>query len=90
MEDFYSNPILSKEAMTSFITLVPNVDNPHHLVNYRPICLVSTFQKILSKVLTNRLKKVIGSLITAEQTTFLAGRSMYDGVVVVNEILDLA
>lgn len=35
------------------------------------------------------MKKIIGSPILAEQTTFVSGRSISDGVVVVNEILDL-
>lgn len=44
----------------------------------------------MSKVLPSHLKKVIGRLISVEQSTFILGRSMSDGVVVVNEILDLS
>lgn len=84
VEDFYSKPSLTKAAtMSSFLTLVPKVVNPQQLVNFRLICLVSSFQKVQSKVLASRLKNVIGSLISVEQTAFVAGRCMSDGIVVV-------
>lgn len=84
MEDFYSKPSLTKAAsMTSFLTLVPKVVNLRQLINFIPICLVSSFQKVQSKVLASRLKNVIGSLISVEETAFVAGRCMSDGVIVV-------
>ncbi|KAI5387081.1 hypothetical protein KIW84_073293 [Lathyrus oleraceus] len=39
VSEFYSNPTLSKEAITSFISLVPKITNPQFLVNYKLICL---------------------------------------------------
>ncbi|XP_050896280.1 uncharacterized protein LOC127103024 [Lathyrus oleraceus] len=89
VSEFYSNPTLSKEAITSFISLVPKITNPQFLVNYKLICLVSCFQKTLSKILASRLKKTIWSIISVEQSSFVLGRSISDRVVVVNELLGL-
>lgn len=47
-------------------------------------------RKLLSKVLASCLKKVIGRLVSLEQSDFIPGRSIYDGVLVVNELLDFA
>lgn len=43
--------------------------------------------KVISKLLVARLKKIIGRLISKTQTTFIPGRQLLDGVVVVNEII---
>jgi hypothetical protein len=46
--------------------------------------------KILSKLLANRLKGVLGKLISKCQSAFLPHRQILDGVVVLNELIDLA
>jgi hypothetical protein len=46
--------------------------------------------KLLAKVLANRLGKVIDSLISKNQSTFIKGRFLADEVVVLNEIADYA
>jgi hypothetical protein len=46
--------------------------------------------KILSKILANRLKQVMCKLISKCQSAFLPQRQILDGVVVLNEIIDLA
>jgi hypothetical protein len=45
---------------------------------------------LLAKVLASRLALVIGPLISNSQTDFLKGRQLVEGVVVVNEVIDLA
>ncbi|XP_050918598.1 uncharacterized protein LOC127136037 [Lathyrus oleraceus] len=55
VKDFHSNARLFKA-----VTLIPKVLHPQHLSNYKPICLVSCFHKTLAKILTGRLKVVLG------------------------------
>jgi hypothetical protein len=69
---------------------VPKKDHPQDLFDYRPICLIGSLYKILSKLLANRLKRVLGKLISKRQSAFLPQRQILDGVVVLNEIIDLA
>lgn len=44
--------------------------------------------KIISKIITYRLKKIISKLISKCQAIFIPQRQMLDGVVVINEILE--
>ncbi|CAJ2631177.1 unnamed protein product [Trifolium pratense] len=90
VHDFHSNAILPKAITASFLALIPKKDNPQTLYDYRPICLVGSLYKIISKVLATRLKKVLGNLISKCQSAFLPNRQILDGVLVVNELIDLA
>lgn len=89
-KEFHRKGVLPKAFVASFITLIPKNDNPQGLGEYRPICLIGSIYKILAKVLANRIKKVLVSLISECQSAFLGGRIILDGIVVINELVDLA
>jgi len=44
--------------------------------------------KILPKVLSNKIKKVIEKVIDGSQSAFLSNRGLLDIVLVMNEVLD--
>src|SRR4051812_30505441 len=46
--------------------------------------------KVLSKLLANRLKKVIHKVISENQFAFLEGRQIGDNILIVNELVDEA
>jgi len=66
----------------SFICLIPKVDNPQQLCDFRPISLVGFLYKIVSKLLSLRMKKVISKVIDTRQSNLL------DSVLVANEALE--
>ncbi|RVW14110.1 LINE-1 reverse transcriptase-like [Vitis vinifera] len=56
--------------------------------DYRPISLLGGLYKLLAKVLANRLKKVIGKVISPDQNVFIKGRQILDGSLIANEVID--
>ncbi|KAJ0492289.1 putative RNA-directed DNA polymerase [Helianthus annuus] len=47
---------------------------------------LGVINKVVSKILANRLKMVLGSVISNSQSAFLGGRSILDGPLIINEV----
>ncbi|MCH83058.1 LINE-1 reverse transcriptase like, partial [Trifolium medium] len=88
--EFHKSSRLPLCFFSYFITLIPKVFNPHVISEFRPISLLGSLYKLLAKVLANRLGKVMDSIIAKNQSAFIKGRSLVDGVVVLNEVVDFA
>ncbi|KAK1274699.1 hypothetical protein QJS04_geneDACA000778 [Acorus gramineus] len=71
----------------TFLVLIPKKEGVVAIEDYRPISLVNGSYKILSKVLANRLKEVIGYLVDECQTAFIPGRLLQDGFMTVQECI---
>jgi len=68
ISEFHRNEKLTKGINSTFIALIRKVDNPQRLHDFRPIALVGCLYKILSKVLANRLRIIIGGVVSESQT----------------------
>ena len=87
MKEFHSRGRLSKTIGASFIALVPKKSRADCLKDFRPISLLGSTYKILVKVLTTRLQKILPSIISPSQSAFVKGRQILDGVLVANECI---
>nr|GEZ01726.1 RNA-directed DNA polymerase, eukaryota [Tanacetum cinerariifolium] len=59
---FFPHADIPKGCNSSFITLIPNIPDANLVKDFRPISLIGSIYKIIAKILTNRLIKVIGDI----------------------------
>ncbi|XP_071729111.1 uncharacterized protein [Rutidosis leptorrhynchoides] len=85
---FWKTGEISNGCNASFVTLVPKIRDPLGLNDFRPISLIGSYYKIVAKTLSNRLRKVVPSVVGVEQSAFLKGRYILAGVLISNETID--
>ncbi|KAL9688405.1 hypothetical protein QQ045_032826 [Rhodiola kirilowii] len=80
INEFCENGRLSKGINRTYIALIPKIASPQSFSDYRPISLLNSAYKILSKCLAKRLSTVLPHLISPSQSAFVANRNIMDGI----------
>jgi endonuclease/exonuclease/phosphatase family metal-dependent hydrolase len=85
----FQNELLTTSQRQAIITLLekPGKDR-HHIKNWRPISLLNVDYKILTKCLSERLQNIIHKLIHHSQTGFIKGRSIFDNLRTILDIVE--
>ncbi|WMV49678.1 hypothetical protein MTR67_043063 [Solanum verrucosum] len=88
IQNFHQRSVFEKSFNATFIALIPKKPGAVELKDFRPISLIGGVYKIISKLLTERMKTVIGKLIDEHQMAFLRGRQIMDEALLANELID--
>ena len=71
----------------TYICLIPKVKCPKKISEFRPIILCNIIYKVISKVLANRLKKILLEVISEEHSAFVPRRQITDNVFIAFETM---
>jgi hypothetical protein len=82
---FLNNGQFDKEINATNIALVPKKKNPSRVIDFWPISLCNVVYKLIAKVLANRHKRVLGEIISLNQSAFIPGRLIIDNVLIAFE-----
>ena len=85
----YRHGELSTTQKEAVITLIEKKNRDRRLIkNWRPISLVNVDVKIGSKAISKRLEKVLPHIIHYDQNAFVKGRTIFDAVRTINDVID--
>ena len=76
--------LLQRKAV---LTLIPKKGDLLNSANWRPISLLNTDYKILTKVIANRLSQVLTDLTDPHQACSVQGRKIQDHLLMIREII---
>ncbi|XP_048630790.1 uncharacterized protein LOC125604440 [Brassica napus] len=84
---FFEQSYLDPRINETHICLIPKIENPITIKDYRPISLANVAYKIISKILAERLKPWLHNIITENQSAFIPGRLITDNVLISHELM---
>jgi hypothetical protein len=84
---FFKNASMDGVINSTNIALIPKKKTPVSVTEFRPISLCNVVYKIIAKVLANRLKVVLPSIISPNQSAFLSGRLITDNILAAYETM---
>ncbi|KAL8125037.1 hypothetical protein AgCh_012638 [Apium graveolens] len=85
-QKFHTTGELLPEVNRTLVCLIPKVKQPQQMTELRPISLCNVLFRILSKVLANRLKICLPTLISPNQSAFIEGRLLTDNALIAFEV----
>lgn len=81
----FENPSLIGNVNHTLLTLIPKLDDPKKAADFRLIALCNVIYKVVTKVLTNRIRLVLPHIIAGSQSSFIQGRDTKDNSIVLQE-----
>lgn len=80
VREFFAGNTLPKSITHTNLVLIPKKDNVQSFLDMRPISLSNFVNKILSRIIHNRLENILPNLISSNQSGFVKGRSIIENV----------
>nr|XP_027066533.1 uncharacterized protein LOC113692333 [Coffea arabica] len=84
---FFCGAELPRFITSTSITLIPKIPNPQDFSNFRPISLCNFINKVLSRLLADRLAGLLPKLISPQQSGFVRGRNIVENYLLAQEIV---
>ncbi|XP_019197208.1 PREDICTED: uncharacterized protein LOC109191092 [Ipomoea nil] len=82
---FMFTGMLPDHINDTHIVLIPKCKSPESMSDFCPISLCNVVYRIVAKVLANRLRVLLNSIIDPAQSAFVPGRSIVDNVLIAFE-----
>ncbi|KAL0293831.1 UNVERIFIED_CONTAM: Retrovirus-related Pol polyprotein from type-2 retrotransposable element R2DM [Sesamum radiatum] len=84
--DFFRTGRLLKQINATLISLIPKVNSPSVVAEFRPISCCNVLYKAVTKILVQRMRSILHTLISPSQNAFVPGRSIGDNVLLAQEL----
>ncbi|VFQ69832.1 unnamed protein product [Cuscuta campestris] len=86
-QEFFIGINLPKSYGSTFLSLIPKIDNPKSFGDYRPISLSTFMSKVNTRILADRIQQLLPKIIPSEQTGFQTGMGVDEQILLVEEMV---
>ncbi|XP_074364627.1 uncharacterized protein LOC141705634 [Apium graveolens] len=83
---FFQTMLLPRSINATAIALIPKYEGASNITHFRPISCCNTIYKCISKMLASRLKGIMPSIISLNQSAFIPGRRMGDNIMLAQSL----
>ena len=88
IREFFLTGHLLKGFNATAICLIPKVVGADQLTQFRPVACCTTIYKVITRLISTRLKMFIGQAVQANQVGFIKGRLLCENVLLASELVD--
>lgn len=86
-DQFWSGNLDLVNLNKASIVMIPKKTNSTSVGDYRPISIINLIPKLITKVLSNRLRLILPELVSSQQTAFTRDRHIAENFLATREIL---
>ncbi|KAK4384483.1 hypothetical protein Sango_3056100 [Sesamum angolense] len=87
VSEFFRTGKLLKQVNATLLVLIPKVQMPSKVSDFRPIACCNVIYKIITKIIVKRMQLVLHLLIDYSQNAFVPGRNISDNILLAQELL---
>ena len=84
---FFCGEVLPRSISSTSIVLIPKLQSPQDFTQFRPISLCNFINKVISKILSDRLSRLLPKIISPQQSGFVRGRHISDNFLLAQELI---
>nr|XP_019068134.1 uncharacterized protein LOC109119692 [Solanum lycopersicum] len=87
VQSFFNGYDMPKYMTHACLILLPKVDHPNKLKDFRPISLSNFTNKIISKIMSTRLTPILPTIVSDNQSDFVKGMSISENIMLAQEVI---
>lgn len=87
LKKFFQERKILEALNHTHITLIPKVQGLESIGNYKPIGLCNTLNKMVTKIIVERIRPLLENVISLLQTTFVPSKKGIDNVIIMQELV---
>ena len=87
IQEIFETTIIPEDWGATNLFLIPKINHPDMITQFRPISLCNTRYKLVSHIILQRLEPYIADIINPCQVGFVSGHRMSDNIFIVQEII---
>ncbi|CAA7042279.1 unnamed protein product [Microthlaspi erraticum] len=87
VQTFFSSAFMPTSLNSTTLVLIPKRRGADDLKDFRPISCLNTVYKLITRLISERLKKILPQIILADQTAFIKDRLLLENVLLAAEVI---